>query len=1031
MSSVARIQAEIDLKDSLSAPLKEAERNIKRFSDRSRDELGRFSISASRAWKEFGEKLEVVSQKAMMLGGALTIGVTAPIVALGGKAVKAASDLQESMTKTEQVFGQATKQITTFTKDSAEKFGLSKQAAMDYASSFGLILQAGGKTEKQSADMSVVLSKLSADLASFFNTDIETAAQKLKSGLVGEAEPLRAFGVLLSENAVKAKALAMGFKESGGQLSEAAKVQARYQIILEQTAKAQGDFTRTSDGLANQGRIVKAMFADLSAEFGQILLPYVKQGLEYLKGLMERFKALSPAQKEMIVKTAAIAAAIGPLLTIFGALGNAISGLIKAKGLLSGAWGALSRVIASSGGILGAARAALAALTGPIGIIIGLATALYLAWQNNFLGIRDIVEPVLKEVAGWFKQTYHEVSTTMADIVKSVTDWWKSIYPEIKPALDFLVKVIQLNWLTQLNTIKTALRFILDVVNVALGGLQVLTGKGWDKISDTTKASFFRIGAMATDFAASIVETILGMFKSIFGFISNIPGIGEGYDALVSIADGYIASMKEQAKVGFRLADSYQKAADKAQALRDAQEKLKTSSVLGTGTIGGAGRGTRASGGGGKSDGFRPASPFELDPELKKRMEAEKKAAEALKQKWEEVYQIQRQLQIEKMKLAGEDLKDILAWTEFGKRYKDIQLEVNRAKIDALAELQVFRDRQDAEQKAQQAKKDAMEQAQALNRQVADQIKAYQKEIALIGTTTEYEKMLWEVRNGEYAKANPIMKAWLLSQAKATDETRKQFEAAQRWKEFWQGVIEGAKKAREEKEKESNSRYNEYIQDLTKKMLELKEGQDAVTRSLLEQQLAGIQNADERKRKLQEILDLMDLVKITERRVDQVKKLAQSLEDVFSKAIDNIWEGGFRNLFSNIVDGIRDMVRDVAAELLKLQARRAIGWLIGAIGGSAARKDFLGAVGGSATGGMVFAGVPRRVGEAGPELFLPEQNGRIIRADQMGGMGGGLVQNIQVNIHTPDRVSFRKSDGQQAAIIAARADRAARRDGRR
>lgn len=1027
MSSVARITAEIDLKDSLTAPLKQAETNIKRFADRSRDELGRFQISASRAWKEFGDKLDAVSQKAMMVGGALTLGVTLPIVALGKKAVTAASDLQESMTKTEQVFGKATGTITDFAKQSAEKFGTSKKAAMDYASSFGLILQAGGATEKASADMSVALTKLSADLASFFNTDVETAAQKLKSGLVGEAEPLRAFGVLLSETAVKNKALAMGFKETGGQLSEAAKVQARYQIILEQTTKAQNDFSRTSDGLANQGRIVKAMFADLSAEFGEVLLPYVKQGLEYVKGLMERFRALSPAQKEMIVKTAAIAAAIGPLLTVFGALGNAISGIIKAKGLLSGAWGALTRVIASSGGILGAARVALAALTGPIGIIIGLATALYIAWQKNFLGIRDIVEPVLKEIGKWFRDTYDEISVTMSDIVKTVTDWWKEIYPQVKPVIEFLVNYVRQEWMMKLAAIKAVLRFMLDAINVGLGLIQLASGKGWGKLSDATKASFMRIGAMATDFAASIVQAVLSMFKAIFGFIGNIPGIGEGYKFLVDMADDWIKSMKDQAKAGFKLAEGYQAAADKARALKDAQEAAKNSNPF-SGGITPRGTTKTGGGGGGKGGGLRPANPFELDPGLKERMAAEKKAAEELKRRMEEVEKIQRALLVEQMKARGERLKDILSVQEFGKAYDKLTDSVNRAKIDAMAELELFRMKLSEEEKATQAKEDAIEKARALNAQVADQIKNYQKEIALIGATTEYEKMLWEVRNGEYAKANPLMKAFLLAQAKQVDQTRQQVEATAKWKEFWQGIVESMKKAREEKEKESNGRYNEYIQELTKKMLELKEGQDAVTRSLLEQQLAGIQNADERKRKLQEILDLMNLVKVTEQRVDQVRKLAQGLEAIFSRAIDNIWNNGFRNLFTNIVDGIRDMVREIASELLKLQARRAVAWLIGAIGGSAAKKDFLSGIGGSATGGMVFAGVPRRVGEAGPELFLPEQNGRIVRRDEMG--GGGLVQNISVAIHTPDRVSFRKSDGQTAAIIAARADRARRRDGR-
>ena len=106
--------------------------------------------------------------------------------------------------------------------------------------------------------MSEQLLRLGADLASFNNLEVGDALDKLRSGLTGEAEPLRELGVLLSEDAVQAEALASGLAESTKAITEADKVQARYNLILKQTATAQGDFARTSTGLANAQRIISA-----------------------------------------------------------------------------------------------------------------------------------------------------------------------------------------------------------------------------------------------------------------------------------------------------------------------------------------------------------------------------------------------------------------------------------------------------------------------------------------------------------------------------------------------------------------------------------------------------------------------------------------------------------------------------------------------------------------------------------------------------------------------------------------------------
>jgi len=186
-----------------------------------------------------------------------------------------ASDLNESMSKANVVFGDSIGIIDEFGKTSAASFGMSKNAAYEATGTFGNLFKSMGIGGDAAATMSVDITKLAADLASFNNVGIDEALASIRSGLVGEAEPMRKFGVLLSAAAVQAKGMELGISGAKGEMTEAAKVQARYAIILDQTTTAQGDFSRTQDGLANTSKSLSASMEDLSAEIGQKVLPVV------------------------------------------------------------------------------------------------------------------------------------------------------------------------------------------------------------------------------------------------------------------------------------------------------------------------------------------------------------------------------------------------------------------------------------------------------------------------------------------------------------------------------------------------------------------------------------------------------------------------------------------------------------------------------------------------------------------------------------------------------------------------------------
>lgn len=269
--------------------------------------------------------------------GAIVGAASGAVGAVGGL-VEQASDLNEQLSRTGVVFGDASAAVTDFARTTAQALGISTTEALQAAGSFGTLFRASGLSQDAAAGMSTQLVRLAADLASFNNIDPTDALDKLRSGLVGESEPLRAVGVLLSEAGVKAKAMELGLGGVGRELSEAEKVQARYALILEQTQTAQGDFARTSTGLANAQRIIRASFADIRAELGEQLLPVVARAaswfatelpraMQTLRGVLEQLAPvlqavlggdLGGALDQVVVLLGGLTARLAPVLAEWG-----------------------------------------------------------------------------------------------------------------------------------------------------------------------------------------------------------------------------------------------------------------------------------------------------------------------------------------------------------------------------------------------------------------------------------------------------------------------------------------------------------------------------------------------------------------------------------------------------------------------------------------------------------------------------------------------------------------------------------------
>ena len=282
-----------------------------------------------------------ISKSFISTGQSLTKGVTVPLVALGAvvnKTIKDASNLQEAQSKVTAVFGDQAKELFKWGKTTSTALGVSSRAALEAAGTYGNLFQAFGIGRSESAKMSMRLVELAADMASFNNVPIEDALTALRSGLSGETEPLKRFGVALNDVRLRQEALNLGIYDGSGVLTVAQKSQAAYALILRDTSIQQGDVARTAGGLANQKKFLAAQVEDLSGTFGAVLMPVMinvvgvirNQVLPNLQKFIEAFKTLSPNAIVTGIQIAFFAAALGPAMIAVGYMIKLVMGLAQA-----------------------------------------------------------------------------------------------------------------------------------------------------------------------------------------------------------------------------------------------------------------------------------------------------------------------------------------------------------------------------------------------------------------------------------------------------------------------------------------------------------------------------------------------------------------------------------------------------------------------------------------------------------------------------------------------------------------------------
>jgi hypothetical protein len=260
-----------------------------------------------------------MTSKLKTLGATIGVAFGAEkVVSFFSESIMAASNFNEAFSKVGVVFGENATAIESWAKSAIDNFGMSERNALTAAGTFGNLFSAFGLGAEDTKVFSTSLTELAVDLASFNDMSVDESLNALRSGLSGETEPLKRFGIALSDTRLKTEAMALGLINSTKDaLTPAAKSQAAYSLIMKDSAVAQGDYDRTAQGTANTMRRVAEKMDNAKVAIGQGLLPVFDVLLKVLE------KGIVPVLSKMgdfLTKNKTMMMALGAAVTA-GAVG--------------------------------------------------------------------------------------------------------------------------------------------------------------------------------------------------------------------------------------------------------------------------------------------------------------------------------------------------------------------------------------------------------------------------------------------------------------------------------------------------------------------------------------------------------------------------------------------------------------------------------------------------------------------------------------------------------------------------------------
>lgn len=446
-----------------------------------REELARASAALDQLEDHTNKSTDAFSRLAKAIGLVMIARKALDTIKTG---IDYASDLAEVQNVVDVTFGSATEAINSWSKECLAAYGMNEVSAKRYAGTIGAMLKSSGLAGDAIVDMSKDMVGLAGDMASFYNLDLETAFEKIRSGISGETEPLKQLGINMSVANLEAYALSQGITTAYNEMSQAEQVMLRYNYLMSTTADAQGDFARTQDSYANQTRLLSESWLEFTGVMAEQLLPVLTTIVSWLNNIVA-----------FLTENADMVSAV-------------LVGLATTVGILAVAW----VVHAAAQWLAVAANQALivSLLSNPIlwiALIIGVLVAAMYRWIQSIGGVKNAWEICkLALIVGWnaVKLAFFTGVYWVIDLVDKLKLCWQKAGVAIANFMgDMKVSV--------LTILQNMINGAIDIINKFIGVLNKIPGVSIDAIEHVT---FATTAAAENEAAKSVRAADLAAYES-------------------------------------------------------------------------------------------------------------------------------------------------------------------------------------------------------------------------------------------------------------------------------------------------------------------------------------------------------------------------------------------------------------------------------------------------------------------------------------------------------------------------------------
>ena len=504
------VYTKFQAKDNVSQVFKNMKNGATSFSN----QLNRLTVTT----QNFGNKLKGSFDKVnMAVAATVTLFAANTVKQQLDSWVDFASDLQETMGKTEQTFKSNAQAVIEWSKTSISSMGLAQQTALDSAALFGDMGTGMGLTTARAAEMATTLVQLSADLASFKNMSQDMTMTALKGVFTGETESLKNLGIIMTQDVLENYAKAIGLHKKFSDMTQTEKIELRYQYIMgSPTMNAQGDFEKTGGNYANQSRKFQEQQKELQTRLGNVLLPQYNNIMvtmnkmleKYTPAIVKGFENMFKAFQEGLTICKPIFQEFNNMFNYLRAnlLPEVISMLPMIKTILETAVvPAITLVLKGVQGLFVVINTGYNVLKGLFSFIKDNWLPILLALPAAIVGVQFAIDTLRLKMA-LLRMEGGLLSVVMnTKLMTALTSFtagvWKSVTALLAQAAAFAVSPVGL----------------ITIGIMALVGVVILLWKNWDKVT-ATLVSWWNT---ASSLLASFWEKCKGVFSAVGTFIKN------------------------------------------------------------------------------------------------------------------------------------------------------------------------------------------------------------------------------------------------------------------------------------------------------------------------------------------------------------------------------------------------------------------------------------------------------------------------------------------------------------------------------